>query len=95
MTDDTEMTRPYINEHGTLVMLTDAQYAAKYKEAGYRRLKAGEPIPIQQAEVDEAREAGKLMDLPGFEAEAIAEPPKAKDVKSLRRERAREDGAEG
>lgn len=91
MSDTTEMTRPYINDHGTLLMLSDAQYEAKYKAAGYRRLKAGEPIPIQQSEVDEAAEAGRLMDLPGFEAMAIADAPAPRDIKDLRRERSKDE----
>ena len=73
-----EDTKPYINDAGTVILATDEQFKERYKPAGYRVLKAGERIPIQQSEL----EASGGID----QGAALAEPPAADAIKKLRRE---------
>lgn len=74
-----EATKPYINDAGTVILATDDQYRERYKPAGYRPLKEGERIPIQQSELD----AGG----PGIgQGVALADPPSPDAIKKLRRE---------
>lgn len=72
-------TKPYINDAGTVILATDEQFKERYKPAGYRALKAGERIPIQQSELDAAG--------PGIlNAPALPDPPSPDAIKKLRRE---------
>jgi len=86
MAKDATKTHHVINDHGTLLNLTDEQYERTYKDAGFRPLKPGEIPPIQQAELD-------AMGISSPSEAALAETPNAEDVKTLRRAQAKHDGA--
>jgi len=76
-------TKPFMNDAGTVVITDQDTYVALYKPAGYRPLKAGEFVPLQQAEVSE--DGGTAFD-------PVAAPD-AKAVKAVRRAQAADDGA--
>ncbi len=41
-----------INDHDTVVHVSEKEFTERFKSAGYRRLKDGEPAPVQLHEVD-------------------------------------------
>ena len=73
-----------INESGTYLEVDDDTFGP-YKAAGYRKLKAGEPIPLQ---VFEEEDAGGVA-----AAANLVDPPSESAVKKARRGQAKDDGA--